>query len=47
VGMSEIAGRQGSRNKPIGGGASQAYAPGPDDEECWPKEMHKTCILLR
>jgi hypothetical protein len=26
-------GGQGSHNKPIGCGASGAYAPGPDDEE--------------
>jgi hypothetical protein len=33
VGTSKITGRQGSHNKPIGCGASGAYAPGPDDEE--------------
>jgi hypothetical protein len=31
--MSEITGTQGSQYKPIGCGASGAYAPGPDDEE--------------
>jgi len=29
----KITGGQGSHNKPIGCGASGAYAPGPDDEE--------------
>jgi hypothetical protein len=36
VGMSKIMGGlggQGSHNKPIGCGASGAYAPSPDDEE--------------
>ena len=34
VGMSKITGGgQGSHNKPIGCGASGAYAPGPGDEE--------------
>jgi hypothetical protein len=32
VGTSKITGGQGSHNKPIGCGASGAYAPGPDDE---------------
>jgi hypothetical protein len=33
VGTSKITGEQGSHNKPIGCGASGAYAAGPDDEE--------------
>jgi len=33
VGTSKITGVRGSRNKPIGCGASGAYASGPDDEE--------------
>jgi len=34
VGTSKkVTGGQGSHNKPIGYGASGAYAPGPDDEE--------------
>jgi len=33
VGTSKIKEGQGSHNKPIGCGASEAYAPGPDDEE--------------
>jgi hypothetical protein len=35
--MSKITGAQGSHDKPIGCGASGAYAPGPDDkkEETW------------
>jgi len=34
VGMSKNhRGGQGSQNKPIGCGASGAYAPGPEDEE--------------
>jgi hypothetical protein len=31
--MSKITGGQGLHNKPIGCGASGAYAPGPGDEE--------------
>ena len=33
VGTSKITGGQGSHNKPIGCGASRAYAPGSNDEE--------------
>jgi hypothetical protein len=33
VGTSKITGAQGSHNKPIGCGASGAYAPSPNDEE--------------
>jgi hypothetical protein len=33
VGTSKIMGGQGSQNKPIGCGASGAYAPSSDDEE--------------
>jgi hypothetical protein len=33
VGTSKNHGGQGLHNKPIGCGASGAYAPGPDDEE--------------
>jgi hypothetical protein len=33
VGTSKIMGGQGLHNKPIGCGASGAYAPGPDEEE--------------
>jgi hypothetical protein len=33
VGTSKITGGHGSHNKPIGCGASGAYASGPDDEE--------------
>ena len=33
VGTSKIGGVQGLHNKPVGCGASEAYAPGPDGEE--------------
>jgi hypothetical protein len=50
----KITGGQGSHNKPIGCGASGAYAPGPDDKEeedngiteeirdCMYADLHKT-----
>jgi len=41
VGTSKIRGVQGSHNKPVGCGASGAYAPGLDDEE----EEEVTCYL--
>jgi len=42
VGTSKIAGGgQGLHNKPIGCGASGAYAPGPDEEE----EEEETMML--
>jgi hypothetical protein len=43
VGMSKITGGQESHIKPIGCGASRAYAPGPDDEE---EEDHGHLISL-
>ena len=42
---SKITGGQGSHNKPIGCGASGAYAPGPDDEENTTVAVGRTMIL--
>jgi len=41
-------GGQGSHNKPIGCGASGAYAPDPDDEEeeCGVTEENVACVLM-
>jgi len=39
-------GVQGSQNKPIGCGASGAYAPGPDDEEEEDRMLKKICKLI-
>jgi hypothetical protein len=36
---------QGSNNKPIGCGASEAYAAGPDDEEEEEEEVIRTCHI--
>ena len=46
MGRSKITGvgGQGSHNKPIGCGASGAYAPGPDDEDEVSQQV--ICMLL-
>jgi len=46
VGTSKITGVQGSHNKPIGCGASGAYAPGPDDEEYISNKMQRYTVYL-
>jgi len=46
VGTSKITGGQGSHNKPIGCGASGAYAPGPDDEEAGARYFSQDLSVL-